>query len=72
MTFVQQVNWEAVLQICRQRHANMPFRLQENFNVGHFNLIRHIVFDSGDEWAIRLRLPELPSIFGTRELLDVG
>ena len=71
MTFVQRVNWKAVFQICRQRRANMPFRLQENFNAGHFNLIRHIVFDDGDEWVMRLRLPELPSIFGTRELLDV-
>ncbi|OCK96761.1 uncharacterized protein K441DRAFT_39948 [Cenococcum geophilum 1.58] len=71
MTFVQKVNWEAVLQICRQRRANMPFRLQENFNVSHFNLIRHIVFDDGDEWVIKLRLPELSSIFGTRELPDV-
>ena len=49
----------------------MPFRLQENFNASHFNLIRHIAFDDGDKWVIRLRLPELPSIFGTRELLDV-
>lgn len=49
MTFFQQVNWEAVHQICRQRRANMPFRPQENFNVGHFNFIRHIVFDDGDE-----------------------
>lgn len=49
----------------------MPFRLQENFNVSHFNLIRYIVFDDGDEWVIKLRLPELSSIFGTRELLDV-
>ncbi|OCL08288.1 hypothetical protein AOQ84DRAFT_407192 [Glonium stellatum] len=70
-TFLQQVGWEAVTRICSQKHQNIPCRLQNNFAVGRFNLVRHLIFEDGIEWAVRLRLPELPSDSDTAKVQDV-
>ena len=69
--FLRQVNWDVLIQICSEAHRHIGCRLQENFSLGHFNLVRHIIFEDGEEWIARLRLPDIPTIFGQRELLDV-
>ena len=70
-TFLRQVNWDALIQICSEAHQHVGCRLHDNFSLGHFNLVRHIIFEDGEECLARLRLPDLPIIFGQRELLDV-
>ena len=70
-TFLRQVNWDVLIQICSEAHQQIGCRLREKYSLGHFNLVRHIIFEDGEEWIARLRLPDLPSVFGQRELLDV-
>ena len=69
--FLREVNWDNLIQICSEAHQHVGCRLHEKFSLGHFNLVRHIIFADGEEWIARLRLPDIPSVFGQRELLDV-
>ena len=69
--FLRQVNWDILIQICSEAHRHVGCRLQEKFSLGHFNLVRHVIFEDGEEWIARLRLPDIPGVFGQRELLDV-
>ena len=69
--FLRQVNWDVLIQICSEAHGQIGCRLHDKFSLGHFNLVRHVIFEDGEEWIARLRLPDIPSIFGQRELLDV-
>ena len=69
--FLRPVNWDVLVQICSEAHRNILCRLHEKFSLGHFNLVRHIIFEDGEEWIARLRLPDIPDVFGLRELLDV-
>ena len=70
-TFLREVNWDALIQICSEAHQHVGCRLHENFSLGHFNLVRHVIFEDGDEWIARLRLPDIPAVFDQRELLAV-
>ena len=69
--FLRQVNWDLLIQICSEAHRHLRCRLHHKFSLGHFNLVRHIIFEDGEEWIARLRLPDIPTVFGQRELLDV-
>ena len=69
--FLRQVNWDLLVQICSEARRSIPCRLHEKFSLGHFNLARHIIYEDGEEWIARLRLPDIPPVFGLRELLDV-
>ena len=70
--FLREVNWDVLIQICSEVHRDVGgCRLHEKFSLGHFNLVRHVIFEDGDEWIARLRLPDISAVFGQRELLDV-
>ena len=69
--FLRQVDWDVLVQSCSEAHRNIRCRLHENFSLGHFILARHVIFEDGEEWIARLRLPDIPAVFGLRELLDV-
>ena len=69
--FLREVNWDVLIQICSEAHQHLGCRLYEKSSLGHFNLVRHIIFEDGEEWIARLRLPDIPSVFGQGELLDV-
>jgi hypothetical protein len=64
-SFVDAINWEA-LESAAATKRNVRCTLSEKFSLGHFNLVRRIIFDDGVNWIARLRLPELPDFFGTR------
>ena len=70
-TFLREINWDVLIQICSEAHRHLGCRLHDKFSLGHFNLVRHIIFEDGEEWIARLRLPHIPSVFGQRELPDV-
>lgn len=69
--FLQAVNWEVLIQICSEAHRHVGCRLHEKYSLGHFNLVRHVIFEDGEEWIARLRLPDISAVSGQRELLDV-
>ncbi len=69
--FLREVNWDILIQICSEAHRHLGCKLHEKFSLGHFNLLRHVIFEDGEEWIARLRLPDIPAVFGGRELLDV-
>ena len=69
--FLRQVNWDVLIQICSEAHQHIRCRLHAKFSLGHFNLVRHIIFEDGEEWIARLRLPDISDVFGQPELLDV-
>ena len=69
--FLRDVNWDILIQICSGVHRQFECWLNENFSLGHFNLVRHIIFEDDDEWIARLRLLDTSAFFGQREHLDV-
>ena len=68
--FLREINWDILIQICSEAHRHTGCKLHEKFSLGHFNLVRHVIFEDGEEWIARLRLPDIPDVF-ERELLDV-
>lgn len=69
--FLREVNWDVLIQICSEARRHLGCKLHEKFSLGHFNLVRHVIFEDGEEWIARLRLPDIPAVFGQRELLNV-
>ena len=69
--FLREIDWDILIQICSEAHHHLGCKLHEKFSLGHFNLVRHVIFEDGEEWIARLRLPDIPAVFGGRELLDV-
>ncbi|GAB7328950.1 hypothetical protein MBLNU13_g00820t1 [Cladosporium sp. NU13] len=67
-TFVAAIHWENLL-IIASRIRGMQCTLSEKYSLGHFNLVRRLTFVDGVSWVARLRLPELPSVFGMREAM---
>lgn len=68
-SFVASVNWDILTARASERRGS-KCSLSDKFSLGHFNLVRRLVFEDGTSWIVRLRLPQLPSTFGTREALD--
>lgn len=68
-TFIAEVRWDKVTSLCSNLR-NVPCDIGRNFSVGHCNLVRQIIFNDGIIWVVRLRLPDLPTVFGNRETLD--
>jgi len=70
-SFVSTIKWDILeLHAAKLRHG-ISCRVGENYSVGHFNMVRQLIFEDGLSWVARLRLPELRSVFGDREMLDV-
>ena len=62
------VRWDKVTSFYSNLRI-IPCDIGRNFSVGHFNLVRQIIFNDGIIWVVRLRLPDLPAVFGNREAL---
>lgn len=67
-TFVATIHWENLV-IIASRIRGVQCSLSEKYSLGHFNLVRRLTFVDGISWIARLRLPELPSVFGMREAM---
>ena len=67
--FIGAIKWQALTALAT-RMRSVDCQLSEKYSVGHFNLVRRLQFADGVSWIARLRLPELPSMFGQREALN--
>lgn len=70
-TFLPTVNWDVLSSISSRLRNGVPCKFTGAYSIGHFNMVRHIVFADGVDWVARVRLPEL-SLFGNREDLDMA
>jgi hypothetical protein len=68
--FFESLNWKELTSISSSLRNGIPCGFQGDFSIGHFNMVRHIVFEDGISWVARLRLPLLSEAFGGREALD--
>lgn len=48
----------------------MACELSDKYSLGYYNLVKRLIFLDGVSWIVRLRLPQLPSVFGTREAME--
>lgn len=70
--FVKRVDWDSLTNIASSLRNGFKCTLSAKYSVGHFNLVRKLVFEDGVGWVARLRMPLLQNVFGTREALDVA
>ncbi|KAM0083810.1 hypothetical protein ACKRZS_004016 [Fusarium odoratissimum] len=66
------LNWDHLLSISSALNNGVPCTFSQKFSIGHFNMVRRIDFTDGTSWVARVRLPELPTAFGDRGVLDVA
>ncbi|KAF5687134.1 hypothetical protein FCIRC_2522 [Fusarium circinatum] len=66
------LNWDHLLSISSALKNGVPCTFSQKFSIGHFNMVRRIGFTDGTSWVARVWLPELRTIFGDREALDVA
>ncbi|KAH6624160.1 hypothetical protein B0J18DRAFT_409649 [Chaetomium sp. MPI-SDFR-AT-0129] len=71
-TFLAAVKWDVVASISSSLRNGISCKFAENFSIGHFNMVRRIVFADGVSWVARVRLPQLKAVFGDREALEVA
>jgi hypothetical protein len=69
--FLAAVNWEVLTSIASQIRG-VECTLSDKYSLGHFNLVRRLTFADGVSWVVRLRLPDLPGVFGTREAMKAA
>jgi hypothetical protein len=68
--FFAVVKWDVLASLSSSLRNGIPCEFGEKFSIGHFNMVRQIVFEDGISWVARLRLPLLKAVFGGREALD--
>jgi hypothetical protein len=68
-TFFTAIKWDQLISLSSRLREGIPCSFGEKFSIGHFNMVRRIVFADGVSWVARLRLPRLASL-GDREALD--
>jgi hypothetical protein len=68
--FFAAVKWDQLVSLSSRLRGGIPCTLEEKFSIGHFNMVRRIVFEDGISWVARLRLPRLGAVTGDRETLD--
>ena len=66
--FVAAIKWEQ-LKTLASGIRGMACELSDKYSLGHYNLVKRLEFLDGVSWIVRLRLPQLPSVFGTREAM---
>ena len=66
--FVAAIKWEQ-LKTLASGIRGMACELSDKYSLGHYNLVKKLEFLDGVSWIVRLRLPQLPSVFGTREAM---
>ncbi len=69
-TFLAAVKWAALISLASKLRHGIPCHVGERYSIGHFNMVRQIVFADEITWVARLRLPELKPVFGIREALE--
>ncbi|RGP66279.1 kinaselike domain [Fusarium sporotrichioides] len=67
---LNEINWDRLLTISSSLRNGTSCRISQSFSIGHFNMVRRIEFADGISWVARVRLPEMKSFFGDREMLD--
>jgi hypothetical protein len=67
-TFVAAIKWEN-LKTLASGIRGMACELSDKYSLGHYNLVKRLTFVDGVSWIVRLRLPQLPSVFGAREAM---
>jgi hypothetical protein len=70
--FLETVKWDALESIASRLRNGAPCNFSEKYSIGHFILVRRISFADGISWVARLRLPQLKTVFGDCEVLDVA
>ena len=70
-TFVTAIKWEE-LKVLASGIRGMECELSEKYSLGHYNLVKRLTFEDGVSWIVRLRLPQLPSVFGAREAMKAA
>lgn len=66
--FFEAIKWDHVISIASKlKGADCEF--SEKYSIGYYNLVRRLTFTDGTSWIVRLRLPPLSTVFGTREVM---
>ncbi|KAI9748299.1 MAG: hypothetical protein M4579_007262 [Chaenotheca gracillima] len=68
--FVKTVKWDLLAFRCAKLRGNIPCQFEEKYSVGHFNMVRHLVFQDGTSWIARLRMPSLDSEVRDSDVLE--
>ena len=69
-SFFERVNWTVLASRCSDLRHGILCKFGGQYSMGHYNLVRLVVFVDGISWVAQLRLPPLPYVFGDREKLD--
>lgn len=64
--FFQNVKWVKVTELASEMRG-VDCQLGGRYSLGHFNLVRRLVFADETSWIIRLRLPEVSNLSGSGE-----
>ena len=67
-TFLDRTRWDRLLEICSQHRNGMQCKLAEGFSLGHFNMVRKVIFEDGESWVARVRMPDLRSDFSYNDV----
>ena len=70
IAFFAAVKWDVLASLSSSLRNGISCHFGERFSIGHFNMVRQIVFADGISWVARLRLPPLKAVFGDREALN--
>lgn len=68
--FLSTVKWDVLADIASKHRGGMSCQYEDKFSVGHFNMVRRIVFEDGENWVARVRLPNENMFAGREELED--
>ncbi|KEZ39514.1 Protein kinase-like domain [Scedosporium apiospermum] len=68
--FLSTAKWDVLADIASKHRGGMSCQYEDKFSVGHFNMVRRIVFEDGVNWVARVRLPNENMFAGREELED--
>ena len=72
LAFEKHIKWDRLREIAVALRGGTACQIGENYSMGHFNMVRALIFSDGTKWVARLRLPELKEFFGGREGLSAA
>ena len=70
--FIAAVNWDALLSLSSRLRHGISCKISDKFSIGHFNMVRRIIFDDQVSWIARLRLPPISNVPADREAASVA
>ncbi|KAK5218482.1 hypothetical protein LTR47_011704 [Exophiala xenobiotica] len=68
--FFAAVKWDQLMSLSSRLRDGVPCNFGEKYSIGHFNMVRRILFEDGISWVARLRLPRLGAVISDRATLD--